>query len=526
MIHSPSSDVKSPGSGSGSGTIKKAGEYTSSIVSSTCDVGSPSVDIPGNNGSLGVTNHPPQSGLSPRSPPYVSSLPGIAEGDYEPGLNESTGTTVQPVVCERQAQNVMLPKIHNKSHDIVSWVSEVRRRMSQTSISEGSHLSAELTGDASRRSSESGWASNNESRRSSQTSLVPHPPLTQVSKFQPRVINTLLPPMTDDGVIRRASETSNASSQSFTFNRQSRSSSGYGSQCRSPMFHRMPHVLPFQHRLNGKTFRRSSDTVICEADSSDMCGKGERDREEYRRRSEPARNLSSITRQELQLSSSMLTNEAEPRETELINDVVDPNEFDAYLNPEQLQPPMARETQPLRHFPYPPDCPHQQHPLESQTIHYRPNLQLVTRASNLHYPPYDGQSPGPGRLPRYNNSQYSMQEQYYPKQQQRLQSVPQGQMVMQYPQRPPPVMGYYGDERQPHGESYGSTSANYQEMLNGMEGLSTGGGPDVNAFGLGNGNMVINDMNTLLNSLIEEDKYLEMQQNTHRMAGSAMSSLF
>lgn len=489
------------------------------VSSSTCDIGSPSVDIPVNHeGSSGPTsNQPQQAALSPRSPPYMSNLPDIVEGDWEPGVNENA---VQAVVCERPSQTVTLPKIHHKSHDIASWVSEVHRRMSQTSrrSSEGSHLSVDLTGDASRRSSESGWASNNGSERSSQTSLFPHPPLPQVNKSMqgslPRAIKTLIPRMADpDSALRRESEASHASS-------------GYGSHTRSPMFHRMPYPLqkdPFQQRLNcqNRPNRRSSDTVICAADSSDMSRKCEGDREEYRRRSEPARQLSAMVRPEPQLSPNFTTNEAECRETELIHDEVDPNAFDVYLGPEQLQQQMVRPTQPLRHFPYPAEevYPQPQYPVETQTIHYRPNQQLSSRTSNLYYTTQN--SPAP-RLPRYN-SQYARQDQLYLKQA-RLQSVPQGQMVMQYQQRPPPVMqGYYGDEMPPQ-EGHGS--ANYQEMLDGMEGLSTSIRPEVNGFGLGNGNMVINDMNTLLNSLIEEDKYLEMQQSTHRMTGSALSSLF
>ncbi|KAK3729340.1 hypothetical protein QZH41_009052 [Actinostola sp. cb2023] len=554
MVQSPSSDVKSPGSGSGSGsgtTIKKAGGYSSSVmsnscntdlVSSTCDIGSPSVDIPGSHeGCLGVSQ-PAPSGLSPRSPAYISHLPDIAEGDWEPGSNESAVTTVQQ--CERPSQAVTLPKIHNKTHDIASWVSEVYRRMSQTSTrrsSESSHLSVDLTGDVSRRSSESGWASNNGSRRSSQTSLnpqvVPQPPNAQVSPGNktiqgslPRVNKSLLP--VSDGDLRRASETSNTSSQSQTFTRQSRSSSGYGSQSnlaiiRSPMFHRIPYPLqkqPDHHRINGhdRPFRRLSDTVVCEADSSEMSRKRDGGKEEYRRRSEPAQNLRSNVRLDAmaQLSSSFPTNEAEPRETELINDVVDPCEFDAYLSPEQLQS-TARETQPLRHFPYTPDdvYPQPQHPVESQTIHYRPNhLSARTSMANPYYPPPNNPSPAPNRLQfqRYH-SQYPSQEQQFYQKQTRLQALPQGQMITRY------YEGVPGQQSEPHGTT---SSGNYEAMLNSMEGLSTNGGPDMSVFGLGNGNMVINDMNTLLNSLLEEEKYLEMQQNSHRMAGSAMSSTF
>lgn len=524
--------MKSPGSGSGSSTIKKTGGYSSSVmsnscdadlVSSTCDIGSPAVDIPGSHEvTLGSTSNQPQRlGVSPRSPPYMSNLPDIAEGDWEPGVNQNAVTTVQAVVCERPSQTVTLPKIHNKSHDIASWVSEVHRRMSQTSrrSSEGSHLSGDLTGDASRRSSESGWASNNESRRSSQNSLVPHPPFQQLNKplssSLQRAGKTLLPPMPDaDSALRRTSEASHASS-------------GYGSHTRSPMFHRMPYPLqkePFPSRFNGQTqnFRRSSDTVICAADSSDMSKKPEGEREEYRRRSEPARHIGSMSRPEPQLSPNFTTNEAECRETELINDEVDPTEFDAYLSPEQLQQPITRPTQPLRHFPYPGEVyPRSQYPVESQTIHYRPNQQISPNNSNLYYTTQN--SSVANRLPRYN-SQYIRHDQMYQRQP-RLQALPQGQMVMQYQQRPPPMTGYYEDNM-PLIQDQMVNAASYQEMLDGMEGLSTNTRPDVNGYELGNGNMVINDMNTLLNSLIEEDKYLEMQQNAHRMPGSAMSSLF
>lgn len=545
-VQSPSSDmIKSPGSGSGSGTIKKGGGYSSSIasngcdadvVSSTCNLGSPSVDIPGGHEtSLGV-GQVSTLGLSPRSPPYINQLPNIVEGDFEPTADGCAVTTVQQVVSQSQSETITLPKIHNRNKDIASWVSEVHRRMSQTSTrrsSESSHLSEMNVDDVSRRSSESGWASNNESRRSSQASLnpqvVPHPPnIPPGPKNQQGSIpwkKTLLAPLTDsEAALRRSSETSNASSQSLAFNRLSRNSSGYGSQSnlaiiRSPMFHRIPQFSKEPFRPNGidRTFRRLSDTVICEADSSEMSQQQGGEKEEYRRRSEPAQHMRWNSRPEpmIQLSSNNTTNEAEARETELINEEVDPNEFDAYLSPDQAQP---RQTQPLRHFPYPSeDAYPQQLPIESQTIHYRPS-QPTAR------PPY---APPQNRMPPQRfNSQYPRPQHQYYQRQSRLQSVPQGQMINDYQERVPEMIDYYGEAMQSRPQEVPNIGS-YEAMLNSMEALSTdGNGNEINPFGLGNGNMVVNDMNTLLNSLVEEDKYLDMQQNSQRIANSALSSIF
>ena len=68
------------------------------------------------------------------------------------------------------------------------------------------------------------------------------------------------------------------------------------------------------------------------------------------------------------------------------------------------------------------------------------------------------------------------------------------------------------------------TSANFDSVVSGMGALSTDTNRAAGQDFLGNGNMVVSDMNTLLTSLIEEDKYLEMTQNPSRgMPGSTMS---
>ena len=113
-------------------------------------------------------------GISPRSPPFVSHLPDILEGDWEPADNGAV-TVAQSVEARPQSQSFNLPKIDVHKRDVEDWVNDVHRRMSQTSrrSSEGSHLSVDLAGNASRRSSqESGWSSYG-SRRSSQASPFP-----------------------------------------------------------------------------------------------------------------------------------------------------------------------------------------------------------------------------------------------------------------------------------------------------------------------------------------------------------------
>lgn len=547
--------------------------FEGDAVSSSCDRTPGGLDIPSSQDSprsLGQST----LGISPRSPPFVSHLPDILEGDWEPA-DSGAVTTAQSIEARPQAQSVNFPKIDVHKRDVALWVNDVHRRMSQSSrrSSEGSHLSVDLAGDASRRSSqESGWSSYG-SRRSSQASpfpttniqpqeVIPHfpngcsvPPVQIGMTPLPHRRPHLHPLDGNEDALRRTSETSTCSNQSAPYNRLSRNSSGYGSQSnlaviRSPMFHKIPpssHLLPQGITCTDAASRRKSDTVICEADSSGSYlaknGKGEQ-----RRSSEPIRQAR-VPMARVEPPSGPVNRQATPmpnvNETELICGDLDPQEFDAYLNPQEeghLEPtpplnpppgnqgmsvPLPRQTQRLCHYPYPEEQqmsaqPPQQQPC-LQTVHHRPQSffpsqpnpsshdhephQVVIGQQNppepqvARNPPQEGHWPPP----RYSTGQQLITPEvhsgFYP----------------------PSETVAYGTTMQTSGQKSQYDMGNYEDvMVSGIGSLSTDNG-GVSEF-VGNGNMVVNDMNTLLNSLREEERYLEMCQNSRgQMAGSAMS---
>lgn len=530
--------------------------FEGDAVSSSCDRTPGGLDIPSSQDSprsLGQST----LGLSPRSPPFVSHLPDILEGDWEPAENGAV-TTAQSIEPRPQAQSVNLPKIDAHKRDVALWVNDVHRRMSQTSrrSSDGSHLSADLAGDASRRSSqESGWSSYG-SRRSSQASPFPTTniqPQEVISHFPngysvPPVPKGMTPPHrrpphlhpldSNEDALRRTSETSTCSNQSVPYNRLSRNSSGYGSQSnlaliRSPMFHKIPpssHLLPQRVTCAADaTNRRKSDTVICEADSSGSYlpknGKGEQ-----RRSSEPIRQAR-VPMARLEPQSGPANREASPmpnvNETELICGDLDPQEFDAYLNPQEeanleptppfQTPPGNQNTQQTRrlcHYPYPEEqeaVQQSQPPQPSlQTVHHRPQSFFPSPPN-----PPSQHNPGPHVARRPQEGQWPPPT-YRTGQQLGTSDAHNGYY-------PPSENVVYDIAMQTPGQRSQFDIGNYEDaMISGIGSLSTDNG-GVSDF-VGNGNMVVNDMNTLLNSLREEERYLEMCQNSRgQMAGSSMS---
>ena len=519
-------------------------------VSSSCDRAPGGLDIPSSQGSPRSVSQS-TLGLSPRSPPFVSHLPDILEGEWE-SAESGAVTTAQSVEVRPQPQSVNLPKIDIHKRDVASWVNDVHRRMSQSSrrSSEGSHLSVDLNGDASRRSSqESGWSSYG-SRRSSRASpfptaniqpqeVIPHYPNGTVLPVPPQCRPPQLNPLDpSDDALRRTSETSTCSNQSAPYNRLSRNSSGYGSQSnlaviRSPMFHKIPpssYLLPQRTTCADAISRRKSDTVICEADSSGSClpnnGKGE-----LRRSSEPIRQARApLTR--LEPPSGPANRVATPmpnlNETELMCGDVDPQEFDAYLNPQgegQVQStvphPPPRQTQRLCHYPYPEEQAVQQpqsYPPTSQTVHHRPQpfypLQPNPSSHVQQEKPLPSNTNGPP-------STRNLQGQYWspPRYRTGQQTNPPEMQNGVYP--PSSDNGTYSMSIQPPGQKSQYDMGNYEDaMVTGLGLLSTENG-GVSEY-VGNSNMVVNDMNTLLNSLCEEERYLEMCQS-RGVTGSAMS---
>lgn len=537
--------------------------FEGDTVSSSCDRTPGGLDIPSSQDSPRSVGQS-SLGLSPRSPPFVSHLPDILEGEWESG-DSGAVTTAQPVEARPQAQSVTLPKIDVHKRDVASWVNDVHRRMSQSSrrSSEGSHLSVELNGEASRRSSqESGWSSYG-SRRSSQASpfptsnmqpqeVIPHYPNGSVlpvpTGMTPHCRPPHLHPVTsNDDTLRRTSETSTCSNQSAPYNRLSRNSSGYGSQSnlaviRSPMFHKIPpssYLLPQRTMCADATSRRKSDTVICEADSSGSYlpnnGKGE-----LRRSSEPIRQARApLTR--LEPSSGPANRVATPmpnlNETELMCGDLDPQEFDAYLNPQEegqvestvLHPPpgnqgnsapMPRQTQRLCHYPYPEEQQAAQQPQPHQTVHHRPQPFFPPQPNSLsHHAVIPKEKPAP-LVTNGPHVTRNPQEGYWPPLR-RAEQQPNPPAVQNdfYPTSS--ENGAYNNTMETPGQKSQYDVGNYEDaMVTGIGLLSTDNG-GVSEF-VGNGNMVVNDMNTLLNSLREEERYLEMCQS-RGVTGSAMS---
>lgn len=529
--------------------------FEGDAVSSSCDRTPGVLNIPSSQDSPGSVGQS-TLGISPRSPPFVSHLPDILEGDWEPAEN-GVVTVAQSVEARPQSQSFNLPKIDVHKRDVENWVNEVHRRMSQTSCrsSEGSHL--ELGGNASRRSSqESGWSSYG-SRRSSQASpfpttniqpqeVIPHfpngysVPLVPKGMTPPHRRPHLHPLDGNDDTLRRTSETSTCSNQSAPHNRLSRNSSGYGSQSnlaviRSPMFHK---IQPSSHLLTQRitstcadaTNRRKSDTVICEADSSGSYlpkpGKGEQ-----RRSSEPIRQAR-VPVARLESQSVPLNRQATPmpnvNETELICGDLDPQEFDAYLNPQEeknfeptphLHPPPGsqniRQTRRLCHYPYTEEeqtaqQAQRQQPSSLQTVHHRPQSLLPSPPN-----PSIQQDPRPCDLGKPQEGHWPSPR-YRTGQQFSATEVHNGLY-------PPSEHVTFDTAMQTSSQRNQFDMGNYEDlMVSGIGSLSTDNG-GVSDF-VGNGNMVVNDMNTLLNSLREEERYLEMCQNSRgQVAGSAMS---
>lgn len=533
-------------------------------VSSSCDRAPGGLDIPLSQGSPRSVGQS-TLGLSPRSPPFVNNLPDILEGEWESADSGGLVTTAQSFETRPQPQAVTLPKIDARKRDVLSWVNDVHRRMSQSSqrSSDGSHLPVELNSNASRRSSqESGWSSYG-SRRSSRASpfpstsiqpqeVIPYYPNNGSVLPVPTSIPThckppnLHPLDSTDETLRRTSEISTCSSQSAPYIRLSRNSSGYGSQSnlaviRSPMFHKispLSNMVPHPPGQSDGSSRRKSDTVICEADSSGSYLTNN-ERNEVRRSSEPIRH-GRAPHFGIEPSSGSLNRETAPvpnlNEAELMCADVDPKEFEAYLNPQgrgQMESDLLhpssdsqsstsicpQQTQRLRHFPY----PKEQQPVAQQSQQHQPSLQIV------HHRPQESlsnQTPLPNeKLPPLGksgaNSTRNSQDGYWGSSWDTAGQQPDFQNG--YHTAPSENVAYdisVGPQRLENSNNTGSME-NYEDaMVEGLGLLSTDSG-GVSEF-VGNSNMVVNDMNTLLNSLREEERYLEMCQS-RGVTGSAMS---
>ena len=531
----------------------------SDTVSSSCELSPGPADSSGGMGiALSVSHSPRNSRRSPRSPLIPNHLPDILEA--EPCDNAVT--TVQQVLSGSQSHGHLLPKLESKGR-VETWVRDVSRRMSDvTSKPNETGNLFESDGDVSRRSSESGWSSYNNSRRSSQASPSPGVSMqknrgidfhhqintTSYSKRQgcdfERTTSLQLTEMSDSNlVVRRSSE---ASMLSAPGNRLSRNSSGYGSQS-NLAFLKLPPLNRTFSPPNGRfyanqTHRRLSDTVICEADSSGryMNGQGR----ELRRRSEPpGQVVGTSTRQEplsfqqpKQTQNFKETNEMKER-TPIAESCIDPKDLDLFLTPQHTnynslngvadaQP----RTQRLRHYPYTEETvfEQQQHQQEvaSQVIHHRPNA--------IQPKPVSQPKPRPQHMsnaPMPNPHQGDLRKRHQLLQQ-KLYSVQQQQQETQND-----IFAGYSNQQQNEYNAFYSevvpqqypngtvpSGVSYEDlMVDRMGALSTEADPTEQTFNAGN--MVINHMDTLLNSLAEEDKYLDLT-NCSRIASALSGTMF
>ena len=387
--------------------------------------------------------------------------------------------------------------------------------------------------------------------------VAPYPPNAQYGVSPQAHLPGLHPMDRSDLAKRRSSDISTASYRSLSYNRLSRNSSGYGSQSNlavirgNQLFHKFPAPVISPPARGG--CRRQSDTVICEADSSSSFALNGK---EIRRSSEPARHLGRVSPRDNPAPNHGLQLEGFEglQERELISNdfdpTVDPAEFDAYLRPEQLeesntdiQPSIMsvpQQTQRLRHYPYAAEgegqCDQNQprQDVALQTIHHRPAAPMQPMPEAPHMPRERKQSgdlmperetvDGLGQ-PDLWQQQGEIQEKLwlYHQQQQQCQGAQQQQDESP---RQRFVDPFYSGPTDGH-KAFPRDVANvgYEDlMVNGMTGLSTDNQPAMGQEFPGNGNMVVSDMNSLLTSLLEEDKYLEMKQNAPRgMPGNGVS---
>lgn len=482
---------------------------------------------------------------SPRSPLIPNHLPDILEGEPSDGAV----TTVQHVITGSQSHSHMLPKIESKGRDVETWVHDVSRRMSDVTSKPSETCNFfEIDGDVSRRSSESGWSSYNDSRRSSQVSPSPgfnmqkghnidmHHPMntTPYSKRQvcdsDRTTSLQLAEMSDSSV-RRGSE---ASMLSAPGNRLSRNSSGYGSQS-NLAFLKLPPLngkfSPFSGRSHiNQTNRRLSDTVICEADSSGMYMSGQG--RELRRRSEPPGHVMGTSARQEPLSFQMQKPLQNFKDTEEMKErelTPYPRNLNAFYNPLHSNQSQAnsvtdsQHTQRLCHYPSAGgnqfDLQQQHQEVASQVIHHRPNHPSQPKPPPQHLPNASVPQTHQGDLQQRHRI---LQEKLYTVQQQQQQGI-QNNILAGYSQ-PGYTDVYPGVTMQQYANNTASNGASYEDlMVDRMGSLSTEG--DTTDQGLGMGNMVINHMATLLNSLAEEDKYLDIT-NCSRIPSALSSSMF
>lgn len=464
----------------------------------------------------------------PRSPQASGIQPCPERLEMGPQVG---GVLVENPVIPNQ---ISLPTI-NKQNEVGKWIADVSQRMnnaSQYSNEIKEHLPADFS---SRRSSESGVSSYISSRRSSEVSShhsrQPHstvPPVLEEmagDEYPPnrQASDTYcmpqLPQVTGKqwNNVRRNDvydEMVRPSPIPDTFDsQQRRSSSGYGSHhnlavIRSPVFHKVPIQNTHKAETAGAANRRMSDSIICEADSSNrylpLCNNSN---PIPRRSSEPATHYYTNVSDEFSMSnySSRQHENQMPIDNQRVHQSLpDIYEGQPKILNRQVPNPMPQPLdmgQKLSHYPYAKELPNQDYLYP-------------------HPPNYSQKGPLQARnLPHKGLWEY---EQHVNQHLAQMRNQQQGNNCI-IPQKV-----YDSDNSSGIQLINGEvpvTDRSYEVMVNGMGNLNTSEVVEQAVPPNGHSNMVVNDMNTLLNSLIEEDRYLEKKQGQESMTGT-LSHIF
>ena len=484
--------------------------------------------------------------MSPRSPqaavPY--SFPDRPEmsGPAQGGGGE---LLVENIVVPNQ---LSLPTI-NKQNEVGRWIADVTQRMSHAGRYPN-ELKENLPVDySSRRSSESGVSSYISSRRSSEMSTLTRqqqvPPLVEE---EPEDIYPPNKQASDAHQIQQQLPQINQWNNSPRRNEyfddmprpspvpdafhtdQRRSSSGYGSHhnlavIRSPVFHK----VPIQNPPDPVPNRRMSDSIICEADSSNRYLPLRNNNIGPRRSSEPATHYYSNGPNEFRQPQY-------PQGRPLPQPPSDMRQPNMVSNRRPLPRPQPLDRgQKLSHYPYVMDAPSQEylypphppnHPqgnTHSQQSHQKGlwqyeqhiNQQLLQARDQQHQNNFMS-----GQV--YPNHEHAMNGQVPRNNRQVMNGPMNNGQGMNGPMNNGQVMN--GPMNNGQGMN-GHVEGPYESMLNGISNLNTNEMGEESVLNNGPSNMVVNDMNTLLNSLIEEDRYLEKTQEHSNMT-SALSHIF
>ena len=470
--------------------------------------------------SKAVTNQHKNS-VSTRSPqasaPYAfperHEMPGLAPGGGGELLVEN------PVVLNQ----ISLPTI-NKQNEVGKWIADVSQRMSHVGRYPN-ELKENIPVDySSRRSSESGVSSYISSRRSSEVSThtqhsrQPHsavPPLveeTAEEMYPPNKqacdayqIQQQLPHMNQWSCNpRHFDDMARPSPIPDAFHaEQRRSSSGYGSHhnlavIRSPVFHKVPIQNPPDPTIAPN--RRMSDSIICEADSSNRYLPLRNNNIGPRRSSEPATHYYSNGPNEFHPPHPPQGRSLEiGRTPQPLPDInCSQPGLSNMMNNTRNQPRPLDRGQKLSHYPYSIDMPNQ----------------------DYFYAPHPPIHPQGGQVAQQNSQQKGLWQYEQHINQQLLQARDQ-----QHHNNFMPAQAHVNGHNGAVINGIPAIEGSYESMINGMGNLNTAEIVEEAVLPNGPSNMVVNDMNTLLNSLIEEDRYLEKNQEHSNMT-SALSHIF